>query len=61
MIDDLRRLEDGADLETDVCVVGAGAAGIALAREFLAGGTRVVLLESGGLRPADSEEALNEG
>lgn len=61
MIDDLRRLEDGADLETDVCVVGAGAAGIALAREFLAGGTRVVLLESGGLRPAASDEALNEG
>jgi choline dehydrogenase-like flavoprotein len=61
LIDDLRRLEDGADLETDVCIVGAGAAGIALAREFLAGGTRVVLLESGGLRPADSEEALNEG
>jgi choline dehydrogenase-like flavoprotein len=61
MIDDLRRLEDGADLETDVCVVGAGAAGIALAREFLAGGTRVVVLESGGLRPDHGVEALSEG
>jgi choline dehydrogenase-like flavoprotein len=61
MIEDLRRLEDGAELETDVCVVGAGAAGIALAREFLAGDTRVILLESGGLRSDRAEEALNEG
>jgi choline dehydrogenase-like flavoprotein len=61
VIDDLRRLEDGAVLETDVCVVGAGAAGIAFAREFLTGDTRVVLLESGGRRPAEADEALNEG
>src|SRR4051812_26135390 len=35
MIDDLERLTDGSELEADLCVVGAGAAGIALAREFL--------------------------
>jgi choline dehydrogenase-like flavoprotein len=61
LIDDLRRLEDGAELETDVCVVGAGAAGLALAREFLDGSTRVILLESGGLEPSEADEALNEG
>ena len=61
MIDDLRRLTDGADLETDVCVVGAGAAGIALAREFLDSGTRVIVLESGGLRSSRTADSLNEG
>jgi choline dehydrogenase-like flavoprotein len=61
LIDDLRRLEDGAELETDVCVVGAGAAGIALAREFLDGSARVILLESGGLESSGADEALNEG
>ncbi len=34
MIDDLREVEDGAELEADLCIVGAGAAGIAIAREF---------------------------
>ncbi len=61
MIDDLRRLKDGAELEADLCVVGAGAAGIALAREFLGASTRVVVLESGGRGRADATEALNEG
>ena len=61
MIDDLGRLTDGADLETDLCVVGAGAAGIALAREFLDSGARVIVLESGGLRRSRSADRLNEG
>jgi choline dehydrogenase-like flavoprotein len=36
-------------IETDLCIVGAGAAGIAAAREFLNTGIKVTLLESGGL------------
>jgi len=33
-------------IETEVCIVGAGAAGISLAHEFTNSGFRVVLLES---------------
>ncbi len=61
MIDDLRRLEDGAELEADLCVVGAGAAGIALARELLGTGLRVLLVESGGRRHSRLGDSLNEG
>ncbi len=43
-------------IETDICIVGGGAAGIALARELIGGGQRVVLLEAGGFdHDADAE------
>jgi choline dehydrogenase-like flavoprotein len=61
MIDDLEALESGAELEADLCVVGAGAAGLALAQEFLGTTTRVVLLESGGLTREAETDRLNEG
>jgi choline dehydrogenase-like flavoprotein len=38
-------------LDADVCIVGAGAAGITLACELDGSGLRVLLLESGGLAP----------
>ena len=49
MIEDSRGLADGTSVQTDVCVVGAGAAGITIARALTGSGLRVVLLESGGL------------
>lgn len=57
MIDDLRRLEDGAELRADVCVVGAGAAGIALAHRLLGTRTEVVVLERGGPRTTEESSA----
>lgn len=45
---DARTLENGTLIEGDLCVVGAGAAGISMALEWLAAGRRVVLLEGGG-------------
>lgn len=36
---DAREIEEGGVLETDLCIVGAGAAGISIAREF--DGTRI--------------------
>ena len=44
--------EPGADsvLDADVCIVGAGAAGITLALEFLGTGHTVLVVESGGER-----------
>jgi NADPH-dependent 2,4-dienoyl-CoA reductase/sulfur reductase-like enzyme len=47
---DVRRCVPEAPVQTDLCIAGAGAAGIALAREFLGTRCRVTLLESGGLR-----------
>jgi choline dehydrogenase-like flavoprotein len=40
-------IESGSVLEGDLCIVGAGAAGLALAREFRGREQRVILLESG--------------
>ena len=41
------RSSDASQMHADLCIVGAGAAGIALAREFIGSGLRVVLIESG--------------
>ena len=46
---DARSLPQDAVIEADICIVGAGAAGIAMARELAGEPLRVVLLESGGL------------
>lgn len=46
---DLQEMQDGSTVATDICIIGAGAAGITLAREFAGQTTRVILLESGGL------------
>ena len=45
---DARTLEDGHLLEADLCIVGAGAAGISIAREWIGGARTVLLLEGGG-------------
>lgn len=44
---DAHSVPSGTVIEAEVCIVGAGAAGITLAREFTNSGFRVVLLESG--------------
>lgn len=45
----------------DVCVVGAGPAGLAVAAGLGATGRRVVVLESGGFRPSRRVQELNDG
>jgi choline dehydrogenase-like flavoprotein len=57
MFIDARSVPAGTVVETEVCIVGAGAAGISLAREFTNSGFRVILLESGG---AELEEATQD-
>lgn len=58
---DLQTLNEGTVLEADICVVGAGAAGIALARHFVGTGLRVLLLEAGGWGYSPESQALYEG
>ena len=60
MIADLERAApDRTDY--DVCVIGAGAAGIALALELRRGRRRVLLLEAGGARYETKSQALYAG
>jgi len=61
LLSDARRLPAGRDLEADVCIVGAGAAGIALALELAGSPLRVVLLESGGFERDDATDDLARG
>jgi glycine/D-amino acid oxidase-like deaminating enzyme len=49
MITDGLDAKDGETYEADICVVGAGAAGLTLALELAQQGLEVVLVESGGL------------
>ncbi len=58
---DARSLDSGATLDGDVCIVGAGAAGIALALEFIGKRERVILLEGGGFDREDALQALYRG
>jgi len=46
---DSRRVADGERISADVCIIGAGAAGITIARELIGLNASVVLLESGGI------------
>lgn len=61
MIIDFRELDSGSQFHADVCVVGAGAAGITLALELARLGVDVCLLESGGLAFAPEIQALAGG
>ena len=46
---DARHIAADSTLQADICIVGAGIAGISIAREFIGRPERVVLLEGGGL------------
>jgi choline dehydrogenase-like flavoprotein len=61
LIFDSRTLPVDTVIETDLCMVGAGAAGITLAREFLHQPFRVYLLECGGLRPDRDTQSVFAG
>ena len=61
MILDAQQLPDGEPLTADICIVGAGAAGIAMALELAGSPLQVLVLESGGLRPERATQALYAG
>jgi len=58
VIHDLLNEVPPAGFVADVCIVGAGAAGITLAVEFAGKGKKVLLLEGGGAVREDSSQAL---
>jgi choline dehydrogenase-like flavoprotein len=58
---DARAVPAGTTLDAEVCVVGSGPAGLALARELAGKGTDVVVLESGAPGPDPAADELGEG
>ncbi len=59
MIVSARSLPPGTVLDCDICIVGAGAAGITMACELERSGLDVVMLEAGGPKyDADTQEGL---
>lgn len=61
MLVDARDLDHESEHEFEVCIIGAGAAGIALAVTLLDAGVRVVVLESGGETPDPETQGLYIG
>lgn len=61
MLIDARTVPDGTTVDCDVCIVGAGIAGISMAREFVDGPFHVVVLESGGLDYDEATQDLYRG
>jgi len=61
LLHDANDLAAGTVLAADICIVGAGAAGITLARDLADSGLDVCVLESGGLGVEAASQALYEG
>ncbi|HVT52713.1 MAG TPA: GMC family oxidoreductase, partial [Dongiaceae bacterium] len=61
MFIDGRTIAAQSIIETDIAIIGAGAAGITLAREFAGTQWRVALIESGNFDLDDATQALYEG
>ena len=61
MLVDARTIPDNQALETEICIIGGGAAGITLARKFIGQPFRVSLLESGGFEFEQETQSLYEG
>lgn len=61
MLLDANSIPRGETLKADVCIVGAGAAGISVVMGLLDQRKSVVILESGGREPDEATQALYEG
>jgi choline dehydrogenase-like flavoprotein len=61
MLMNLEKSPNDVLIEAEVCIVGAGAAGVALARDLMNSGRDVCLLEGGGMDYEEDTQALFEG
>src|SRR5690242_19969671 len=58
---DARKLPGGSELMADLVVIGAGMAGLAIAREWAGSGRTVALIESGGRDFSQEVQDLAKG
>jgi choline dehydrogenase-like flavoprotein len=61
MLIDLEQATEDLRLEAEVCIVGAGAAGMTLARDLMKAGRDVCLLEAGGMDYENETQTLSAG
>lgn len=61
MIHDANDVDEGRTLRTDICVIGAGPAGLTVADRLRGSGLEVVVLESGGDAWDEDTQALAQG
>jgi choline dehydrogenase-like flavoprotein len=61
VIEEVAGVADRSRIDCDVCIVGAGAAGITVALELEATGARICLLDAGGLAYRRRAQALLDG
>jgi choline dehydrogenase-like flavoprotein len=61
MLIDATELPAGQVLRADLCVIGAGAAGITIARDMVGSGYDVLLCEGGGIEPTAESTGLYRG
>jgi choline dehydrogenase-like flavoprotein len=57
---DARALDGGSVLESDICIIGAGAAGLTLAEALAEPSRTICVLEAGGQEPDAATQALHE-
>lgn len=58
---DARKLPNNSTIEGDICIVGAGAAGISIALDWSKSGHKVILLEGGGFEFENQMQNLYKG
>jgi choline dehydrogenase-like flavoprotein len=61
MILDGRTLPPNGRLDVDLCIIGAGPAGLSIAREFASSTARIAVLESGGIHREPDIDRLGAG
>lgn len=47
-------------IEVDLCIIGAGAAGLSIAHELAVTSTKIAIIDSGGLNPLSEPQSLNQ-
>ena len=61
MFIDTADIQPNAELTAELCIVGAGAAGIAMAKALIRSGIDVLLLEGGGRKKTKASQAIYRG
>lgn len=61
MLIDTRAVADDTLIQADICIIGAGPAGLTLAKSLATSNLRVVVLESGGIEAEAETATLSEG